>query len=408
MNILIISYAFPPDMNSQAQHVYGLYRTLSKFANVDVLTSEKNNKIDDKNIFYSNLGKLHRINNNTNAVKNDGISVIKKNNKIYKLKSCLIPDSVIDWYKEAINYYEKSINKPYDLVIGIATPYTDLLIANKISRKIKKSFKKECKMILVYADPWYGEHSIRKSKLRKLVEIRMETKILKKANKIYMVTNNAKKFYINNYPFIKDKVDYYYLGHNFLPSETKLIQHNNKVKTINYYGTIQSVHRNPYIFFEALDDSKYVGNLKVNLYLTQHISHQKIIDKINESKNLKQIISIKSAVHYKDMIKLAQKCDYNLIFGNSSNLQIPGKLFDYIGLKSNIIYISNNQNSEIEQILKNYNSIIVDNQKKEIKQMFDSIMEDKISLSINENVCKEMYRDECYKKIANYIKNKNI
>lgn len=78
MNILIISYAFPPDMNSQAQHVYGLYRTLSKFANVDVLTSEKNNKIDDKNIFYSNLGKLHRINNNTNAVKNDGISVIKK------------------------------------------------------------------------------------------------------------------------------------------------------------------------------------------------------------------------------------------------------------------------------------------------------------------------------------------
>ena len=108
------------------------------------------------------------------------------------------------------------------------------------------------------------------------------------------------------------------------------------------------------------------------------------------------------------MIKLAQKCDYNLIFGNSSNLQIPGKLFDYIGLKSNIIYISNNQNSEIEQILKNYNSIIVDNQKKEIKQMFDSIMEDKISLSINENVCKEMYRDECYKKIANYIKNKNI
>lgn len=408
MNILIISYAFPPDMNSQAQHVYGLYRTLSKFANVDVLTSMKNNKINDKNIFYSNLGKLHRINNYTNVVKNDKTSVIKKNNNIYKLKSYLIPDPVIDWYKEATDYYETAINKPYDLIIGIATPYTDLLIADCILKKIKKRFKNECKMILVYADPWYGEHSVKKNKIRKLIEKKIETKILKKANKIYMVTGNAKKFYIKNYPFVKDKIDYYYLGHNFLPDETKKTGNNNKIKTINYYGTIQSVHRNPYTFFEALNDSKYVGHLKVNLYLTQHISHQKILDKINESKNLKQIISIKSAVPYKDMIKLAQNCDYNLIFGNSSNLQIPGKLFDYIGLKSKIIYINNNKNSEIEQILKDYNSIIVDNKKNEIKHIFDNIKEDKIILNINENVCRKMYRDECYKKVANYIKNKNI
>ena len=56
MNILIISYAFPPDMNSQAQHVYGLYRTKSKFANVDVLTSEKNNKIDDTYFRFNLFG----------------------------------------------------------------------------------------------------------------------------------------------------------------------------------------------------------------------------------------------------------------------------------------------------------------------------------------------------------------
>lgn len=401
MKVLIISYAFPPDTNSQAQHVYGLYMSLSKYMDVDVITSAKSSKIYDNNIYYVPLGKLHNLSKNEPKTKT--LNVTRKNNLANILKKRLIPDTVIDWYPQVIKFYKNNISKEYDYIIGIATPYTDLLIANRI---LKLSSKKDSKLILVYADPWAGELSVNKANLRKKFEELIEKKLLNKSNMVYMVTKNAMEYYKKIYPFLANKIEYYYLGHNFNPKKTDRRNFNNDIVTLSYFGTLQSVHRDPFCFFKTLDNEKYVGKLKVRLFLLPHISHTPIIEYISESQNLKNIVEINNALPYKDMTEEVKNSDYNIIFGNSSKLQIPGKLFDYIGLKSRIFYLKNLPNEEIENILSNYGSIIVNNNELDIANALDKILQ-KEEVFINEKITQKLYRKECYKKIVNYISKRN-
>lgn len=397
--ILIVTYAFPPDRSSQAQHVWGIWNALSQNYEVDCLTVKRQETIsNDTKIHYAQIGKLHQINEKKSSESKT--KIIRKNNFAKKLKRYLIPDTVIDWYPKAVKYFVGNMYKEYDVIIGIATPYTDILIANKLSKLMKKS-----KLILVYADPWYGEKSVKKNKLRRKLEYNIENKLLMNSDAIFMVTKNAMEYYKKIFPVVNHKIDYYYMGHNFpVDRERKEYKRRNSI-VIRYFGSIQSVHRDPYIFLRALNNKKYLGLIKVELYLLPHVSHNDLILEIESSEVLSKIVNLKSSISYQDMIKKIDSSNYTLMFGNSSKLQIPGKLYDYIGLKSNIIYIKNEENTEIESLLSEYNaSYIVDNSAEEISKLFDKLCAYKDEKTVNLELCQNLFRTNSCMKLEEKVK----
>lgn len=413
MNILIISYHFPPGKNSQAQHAYNLTNILSRKNKVEVLTAGKNNLIQrsfvsgDVTIHDIGKGILHR-----GSKKNQGDQLIEnkepkisKNRYISKLKKLLVPDPVIDWYPIALKWL-KAKTGDFDIVISIATPYTDLLIGNRFIKNHKNTSHRP-KHILIYADPWAGEESIKRKKLRSYFEGKLEFQLLQKSDLVFMVTKNALQDYIKRYPCITNKAYSYYLGHNVKEIYWKRNQSKSDIVEFRYFGSIQSVHRNPYALFDVLDCEYYSNKIKLDMYLLPHVSHKSIIRRVKSSEYLSRIVSFLKPVPYEEMLKISSNNGINLVLGNKSITQIPGKLFDYIGVQSTILYLESNINNEINSILQGYNSAyICKNEYKEIKSTLDQIIynqENNIELMPSTEIYESILVKNSYKIVQDKI-----
>ena len=124
---------------------------------------------------------------------------------------------------------------------------------------------------------------------------------------------------------------------------------------------------------------------------------------------MKRIVSIKDSVDYEKMLEIGGSCGVNIIFGNKSITQIPGKLYDYIGLKSKILYLRENTNSEIERLLGEYkNANIVDNNKESINGYFLSYLNNPITFfnyHPSDKIWLQLKSTNCYKSLIFTIKN---
>ena len=407
-NILLISYLYPPVTSSQAEHVKNLGIYLSNYYRVTIVTTgwneEVKNEDSNKNlkILYLPFGFLHRVKNNDVKMQTTPKRKRGFRSKVGEyIKKRMIPDSTFDWYFVATNWLKKNVGN-YDTIISIATPYTDLIIGNKFF-KIHNNSQKP-KFITCYADPWYGEISRKRGYLRKYVEKKIENSILKNADHILMVTKNAKEYYGKIFPEYSVKMSYYYIGHNVKNSNLTSIN-DTDIITFRYFGALQSVHRNPFVFLDVLDHKDFIDKISLELYLIPDPSHEKIYEKVEKSNILKKIVKIKSPVPYTQMLEISSLKGINILFGNTSNLQIPVKMFDYIGVKSQILYIENTFNKEISDILNAYRACtICNNTSDSIYKAIDTIVNsysnnkvikpsDEIYIKTSSNINFNIYRE---------------
>lgn len=344
-------------MNSQAQHVKNMAQTLSDYYDVTVLSASSGSSFHkgvhkyDFNFVYEKPGILHKVSNtSTTSDHNSFYKIVKTNKIVHYFKKRLIPDSVIDWRKKA--FKEAMLltsQKKFDLIISVATPYTDLLIGNSVAKKTQLPH------IIIYADPWYGEKSAQRGRIRILLEKKIEEKILEGADKVFFVTKNTMSFYKRIFPKLSSKFDYYYMGHNIKDyRKSKPIYANQHVLNINYFGALQSVHRDPFPFLSAIE--KVTAPINVNFFLVNHPSHKEIISFIERHPKVQKRVTIHSAIPYQEMLKKLNENGLNLIFGNKDSKQIPGKVFDYIGENTNILYLEQQPNAELNNLLSRYNN----------------------------------------------------
>lgn len=390
--ILLISYLYPPVTSSQAEHVKNLGDYLSKYYDVTILTTNWSGNVDtiqlneNLRVCSTSFGALHKLKNNDVKVQNKKRKKGIKSKIIAYLKGRIIPDPTFDWYPIAKRWLKNNIYE-YDVILSIATPYTDLIIGNKFLQMNKS--KNDIKFIVCYADPWYGEISRKRGAIRQLIEKKIESSILKNADNILMVTKNAMKYYKELFPEYAQKIDYYYIGHNINLKNTKKYEEDN-IYRLRYFGALQSVHRNPFEFLEVLNNPQYIGKVKFELYLIPDPSHEKIFEVVSVSSVLKEIVEFKTPVSYEKMLEIASlpnSC--NILFGNTSNLQIPVKLFDYIGVKSKILYVENNYNEEISMILNEYkNYVMCNNTKSSIEEALNRIINSEKNMNVinNDNI----------------------
>jgi len=383
MKILYISYHFPPSNTSSTSVMnYQIVKQLSSENKLEVVAMKHkkfqgnsqllDNLNESVNINFTNPGFLHRkfYQDSSSNIKKSRQSTLRKMfKKISKLKEIiLIPDPVIDWFFVAYKKSKTIINSSdIDLIISSATPYTSHIVSFFISKFSKKP------LILFYGDPWVYEQSRKRGKIRFIFEKFIEQKIINRSEHIFFVTDTTRELYIKKYRVNKEKTSCVTLGYDSKDFKDYQIIRNNKRIKLLYGGSLNPVHRNPEPFLKALSSlsNKFKNGITFDLYTDEYEKYKEIV----KDKNLEDIVMVREIVPYKEFLKEATAADLLILFGNSSNLQIPGKVFDYIGSRTRILLISNNEdylNDPTHKMLSNFkNNFSVINSEEKIKEILE-------------------------------------
>lgn len=405
MKILMISYHFPPEDGSCSdKNIKMLNALIDSGVSVDVLTvgndSLKNNI--KSSVYRVKGGIFHR---GVNEILSDCSSttitdMTNKRNSIKKfIRDHIIPDPVIDWYPNVIRW-AKTVNwGKYDLILSISSPYSAHIISEKLSRKYNVPF------ICTYGDPWIYEPSRKRSKLRYAIEFCLEKRVVKRAKKIFVITDYNKRKYSELYNLSNDKIDTFNIG--FDQNMVKNIESNvsnGKIHLI-YGGSLNPVHRNPYPFVDAVNDMPNKDIIHAVIYNNDYTQLRESVEKFG----IQDIVEIKDLVPSEQFRKELYKSNVLLLFGNKTTFQVPGKIFEYIATGIHILYIRNNNSDDDAslKILQDYGNVTVtSNDKKDIidaiERMHQLFSSDKI---LNEHNRERYEYHETMRNIVDYVKN---
>lgn len=408
-NIIFVAYQFPPFGGSHATRTVAMANAMALNNKVYVVAP----KLEDKSPMYDkelikklnknisiisvDLGILHKkyyekYTNKSNETSRNlksslGIKQKLKHNLNKYKERILIPDPVIDWYPEVMKNIDEIIaNINPDVVVSSASPYTCHLIGYKISKKYN------IPLILDYGDPWVYEQSRKRGKVRFYIEKRLESKILNHAKKIYVTTSTTKDLYLNKFSISNKKIDVISMGFymdDFEDNSSENVSEytNNRKIRIIYGGSLNPIHRDPRPFFKAINklNNEIKKDLYIEIYCNDRTYEQDIIEL-----NLQNIIKFNDIICHDEFMKKLKKYDLLLLFGNSSSLQVPGKVFNYIGSLTKIYLINNIQeysNDPTYQIIwKSGDNYSTYNDELKILAEIEKIHSDWNSDKLNKNV----------------------
>lgn len=354
MNILIVSYYFPP-MNSVASlRIYSWARTWTDLGHaVTVLTAPKPHndnllqvKIDDievieatnsfLNIFQHVLSK--KYSKRYSEKKADGIvhplkQLLKRMNH-WRLKRGILytlrmPDHLSLWKQPALKTVK---GRTFDLVVSSFGPYVTHLIANQLV--VNGQAKK---WIADYRDLWV-DHGLMKGLFPfSIVEKRMQDQINRQADVITTVSGPLAKILSSNNPS-NNKVHVIYNGYfektHYIQNQPGILNWDLNKKHLIYTGSI----------YEGAQDYspllRAIKNLKVNrndLYsrLEIHISGRSTgkLRGVVQSQEIQDCFIFEGNVAYQTALQMQKEADALLFFDYDPEIMagvITGKLFEYM------------------------------------------------------------------------------
>lgn len=379
MKILLITAAFPPVGGSHMQRMLNLanyliedghevnviaYKPSDDYPNIDI------NSIKDVSkrikIWYVQEGFLHRKIRNKVVISQSNDLNKSKTKKFKKVlfnyrKKMLIPDPLIDWLPEVIKY-EKRFKiveqiKP-DLIISSSMPNTAHIIGYQLSKKYKVP------LMMDYGDPWTYEVSIERGIVRRNIDYFIESRIIKHSQMITVATENTRMLYINKFKVPESKISTFMMG--YIPTQkliaNKETSYSPKISFI-YGGMLNPIHRNPIPFIEAINN---FSSFDVECKFRTNVSK----DLIEKFTNTKSLVRVEPLIPFDQFIEELYAADVLVLFGNSTPIQIAGKVFNYMSTGKHILYIKNmpkDIHDPVEKIMEEYgNSTIVQNNNKEI------------------------------------------
>lgn len=386
--VLLIAYNFPPLITPQSLRWFYLSRELSrKGFIVDVLTIKFPETAKDlldeltDNIkqyrtfpgpFYYLTFKYSRENvtsEKENSLKSPSVfwKIISKVfwkiiSKVYYktfdiLNALPIPDIYSEWLPFANRIGLNLINKNrYDVIISSSEPR----VCHLVGYFIKK--KSGIPWIADYGDPWiYPIPTFREPNLKKKIIERIEKKILRELDAITVASEGIKKLYIERYPFLPEH-RIHVVTQGFDPDMFSRVKEEkpNKFRIV-YCGSFYKNLRDPRAFFDAI---KEIDNKDIEVIVVGIINEFADILR----KEFNNVIKYYGFVSHKESLSLQRSATVLLHIGNNTDVQIPGKIYEYIGAKKPILCIRGDNKDLSEDLIIKYNKgIVVNNSKEEIK-----------------------------------------
>lgn len=337
MNILYVSTNFLRNTSASIRNISLVNGLVENGANVDILTLDYNQNLEDIflkeslnkkiKILRINIQKFNKIFAKVNKLKCKDENY--KENYIFKLKELFknilfFPDVYCEAIKSSKNIY---FDKKYDYIISSSDSKTSHFIAQKV---IEKNNFINVPWIQIWGDPWADDTGLKNLNffLKKRIEIN-EKRILKKADKIfYLSYMTANKMKIK-YPFLKDKI--FLLYRSYLKEIfSKKITNNNDQIIFSYTGGLKN--RNVFPILNTVKNYNKTSNRKIIINFYGIESYERSFFKNYD------FVNIYPRVSFEEVLKIYSNTDILLYIDNLYNSsQIPGKIYDYFGTNKVIL-----------------------------------------------------------------------
>jgi glycosyltransferase involved in cell wall biosynthesis len=229
----------------------------------------------------------------------------------------------------------KIVFRKFEILYCTCPTYTNVQIGF-----LYKIFHPKSQLIVEYRDLYSFNPSYKENLLIKIARY-FEIKMLKKADKIITTTNGMKNK-LNKYVDIK-KIE---VVHNYISESDykegmglESLDLNSEYYNIGYIGTLNT-GRDPKIFLELLNMTVEGKLIMLHIAGSSNLQNEYILNNSNEECHNK--IKFYGIVDRMTSLKIMKSMDSLFVSVNpdyemSEGYGIPGKLFDYIAMKNNLM-----------------------------------------------------------------------
>lgn len=306
-------------------------------------------------------------------------------------KVLFYPDSFIYWSRKSFFKAKEIINKyKISTIITASDPYSSHILGYKLKR-----YFPNIRWIGIFGDPWSSDFKL--GKFEKARRKRWEKKVICYMDKYVFTTENCRDLYCNEFEINPSVTSVFSRGY-----DSKIYDYSNPVslnkEKINfvYTGDIGK-YRNIDPFIQALSELDNIFVKKIKIYFVGSISSE-LKQKFKEFKFIKIIYF----VSFEKAISFSKEADILLLFDNNNVVQLPAKVFEYLGTSNPILTFTINYNSPLSVLMKEVNrGPLVYNRKKDILEALKKIA---ILYEKEEIPCEWKIKTKKYE-ISNVVKN---
>jgi len=362
-NLLIIAYYFPPSGGPGVQRVLKHIQYLPEFGWKPIVLTVSNGQFpardesllekipSDVPVYRSHIyepydlyrkltGKKPGTAIDVNVIKKEGQELTFKE-KIAELirATFFIPDARIGWRLSAAKMIKQIQRKhKIDAIYSSSPPYTCSLIARNFKRRSGLPW------VAGFRDPWRGFISVPKRWfIPEIIDLMMEKSVFTEANAIECAWEGIIKDALGKYPRL-NKNKFHHVPNGFDSADFPNVEKKRNEKfTVTYTGSMYG-RRNPASFFEAIE--KLIKENKIN---PDNLKLRFIGRFGNEVHEMFNNASFKNSIEIIDYIPHEKSIEYLMLSdalllvvdeSKESNEIVPGKVYEYIGVKRPVITIA--------------------------------------------------------------------
>ncbi len=354
MRLLIVSFAFPPHNSIGAVRVSKTAKYLLKHGHDVRILAAKDQpypatlplEIPPPQIVYSKWLSLRKTSKNTmgettaksTAVngkatsKTAGTTALK--DKLITLSRTLLyfPDAYIGWFPFAVPA-AAALFKDWrpDFILASSPPFTSLLVAARLSRKHNVPWVADLR------DLWVDNHYHKNPAWRKIVEEKLERRVLSSAAGVVTVSTPLAEVVRRKYGKPTAVVLNGFDSDDY-PAQAATASGKDYLRII-YTGVVYEGKRDPSLLFKALRE---LGALAEKVRVVFYGAGLGIVRELAVHHEVGHLVEVNNPIPYGESLKMQREADILLLLLWNDLAErgvYTGKLFEYMGARRPIMVV---------------------------------------------------------------------
>jgi glycosyltransferase involved in cell wall biosynthesis len=372
--ILIISYHYPPDMEIGGQRAAQFVKYLPSVGIQPCVLTVKEKyykRTDPVTVFspivqnaairtivlpwfrdiYLALASFLKGKRSINSISRSGTvpsqktaekeSLVAKTKRIVFSIFFWLPDDRVGWIVPAFTVGARYLKKNDIKVIMTTGPPHSTHLTGLLLKMVTGK-----KWLVDLRDPWIGSQrsAAARSSFSDAIERWLEKRVVRYCDRLICVTSEMTELYRKRYPEI-DRQRFVTLFNGFDEEEIKSFRSVKKHHriTFTYTGTLY-LNRDPELFLKAVSSLILKGKLDISELAIRFVGNcrfigEKPVEQLVRKLGLESAVTFIDPIPRKEAMLESAKAHVLILFAQNQPLQIPGKLYDYMGLGANILAI---------------------------------------------------------------------
>jgi len=256
-----------------------------------------------------------------------------------------VPDSQTGWFFPALRK-GRGLARP-DIIYSSGPPFTCHLVGACLKRKWKVP------LVIDYRDPWWG-NPFRYSRdgIVEKWDQYLEKRVIDASDHVILNTRPMEKMYVRHFPEARDKISV--ITNGFAPEEFKGIAPERRCGA----DTMLFVHpgvlygqRNPLPFLRAVGravHNKNIPNIFIQFIGRYEQFEGKKLQQHIEELHLTNHVALYPPVEHTKVLSFMKGADMLLLLALGTTLQVPAKLFEYLGIGKPIFAVCEPESATLQ------------------------------------------------------------